>query len=262
LLLFVYQKGIKENTSTWDGDFFFKKKTIIIMKFSLVVFSVATIFAHSVIAAPAPSAVPAPAGNATVAAPTASAVAQPEQVEPVKLETGQIDITKIDPEELETIYQELEEDALLEDMMQSGWPEAQAQMVLSLSDIVDSLTEVPEEDEENQELVSSLDNVRNNMRQLLSAAGLEFHSMDANGRALSRMTTTKKAYSPKTVVTVVHGLVNLMRTASKFTAMLGNPTFSQYGMMISSAVQMIENLLGSGKDLVSPELPIGAITPQ
>ncbi|CAO3595537.1 unnamed protein product [Absidia cylindrospora] len=257
------------------------------MKFSLVFFAVATIFAHSTFAAPALSsaasssrasssrassvhasssaagsslAASAPAASSS-AEPTPSAMnvpvlpiasAQPEKVEPVKVEDGQIDISKIDPNEMESIYQEMEEDALLADMVENGWPEGQAQMILSLADIVESLTEVPEEDEQNEKVVSTFDNVRDNMRELLADAGLEFHSA-ADGRTLSRVMTTKKAYSPKTVVTVVHGLVNLMRTASKFTAMLGNPTFSQYGMMISSAIQMLENMLGP-KGLASPEL--------
>ncbi|ORZ09485.1 hypothetical protein BCR42DRAFT_423511 [Absidia repens] len=260
------------------------------MKFSLVFFAVATIFAHSTFAAPAlfsgasssrasssrasssralsshasSSAAASTAAASSSAEPAPSSMnvpvlplsaAQPEQAEPIKLENGQIDISKIDPNEMESIYQEMEEDALLADMVENGWPEAQAQMILSLSDIVESLTEVPEEDEKNKKVVTAFDKIRNNMHQLLADAGLEFHSAPAadGGRTLSRVMTTQKAYSPKTVVTVVHGLVNLMRTASKFTAMLGNPVFSQYGMMISSVMQMLENMLGS-KGLTTPDL--------
>ncbi|KAI8342500.1 hypothetical protein BC941DRAFT_466169 [Chlamydoabsidia padenii] len=226
------------------------------MKFSIVALSVATVFIQSACAAPA-SISEAPVAEMTSVPPVPSATpsASVSSVAP----PAPTPLSAEEQEELEYDLQGMEDQAVLEDMVQNGWPRHEAEMVLGLFDAVDTMTGDLDHPEEEFETVDSL---RDGMSQWLSRVGYEYDQVSPNSnKVFSRVMVPASAeaanpmpYSPQSMLEVVHGLVNLAKSATKLGPFLGNPALAQYGKLITSAADMIESAVRTAKSLIAPRV--------
>jgi hypothetical protein len=135
---------------------------------------------------------------------------------------------------------------IVSDMIQEGWPEEQADAVVSLFDAVDALTDLPPRDEEDSDEIRFFDNLRVDVSQLLAQVGYGYKSVGARQRVISRLAdeTTPPPHARKeTMIHVLHELVSLVRSANVFVGLLDNPTLSEYSDMLLNAAQLIERLV-------------------
>lgn len=227
------------------------------MKISILALTVATVFVQTSWCAPTGAVDSDPVAVSTIVPPVPSAT-------PVVAAPAPPPVRKFTPEEQEEIESDLqgmEDRAVLEDMVQNGWPRQEAEMVLGLFDAVDTMTD---DDIANPEEYDAVDEIRNSMSQLLSRVGYEYDDATeniggvSNGRKVfsrvmapaSAEAAAPHAYTRQSMTDVVHGLTNLVRSASKLAPFLGNPALAQYAKMLTTAADMIETVVRSTKNFI------------
>lgn len=228
------------------------------MKISILALTLATVFIQTSWCAPAGASDSDPVAVSTIVPPVPSAtpavsVAAPPP--PVR------SFTPEEHEEIESELQGMEDRAVLEDMVENGWPREEAEMVLGLFDAVDTMTN---DDLADPEEYDTVDELRNSMSQLLSRVGYEYDDARGNiggasGRKVfsrvmapaSAEAATPPAYSRQSMMDVVRGLTNLVRTASKLGPFLGNPALAHYAKILTSAADMIETVVRHTKNFIA-----------
>ncbi|KAI8339336.1 hypothetical protein BC941DRAFT_490175 [Chlamydoabsidia padenii] len=137
------------------------------------------------------------------------------------------------------------EPTMVSDLVTDGWPQDQADIIVSLFDAVDALADVPERDEEDSDEVRYFDNLRVDLSQLLAQAGYAYTSVGARHRVISRLADTPVSGASRrdTMIHVLHEVVSLVHSANLFIGMLDNPTLSEFGSILLDAAQMVEKLV-------------------
>ncbi|ORZ05832.1 hypothetical protein BCR42DRAFT_427845 [Absidia repens] len=222
------------------------------MKFTTLILSLSAAFIPSVWTAPAQSV----SASASLSAKRATGT---PRTYPISLEKQE----QKDPIEMNDILNVVADNSLLSDMVQGGWSEEQAELVMSLLDAVDAMTEFPilsegtnSSVEDNQEAFARFNALRADMNQLLAQAGYQYKTIGSRRRVLTRLDTS---FAPNAAVAateieetgfhipdisqIVHGIVSLIRSANEFTKLLNNPRLEDYTEAILDTAEMVEKIL-------------------
>ncbi|CAO3595738.1 unnamed protein product [Absidia cylindrospora] len=219
------------------------------MKFTILILSLSAIFISSAWTAPTKS------GSASASFSVKHAIATPRTY-PVALERQE----QKSPIEMNDILNVVADDSLLDDMVQGGWSEEQAEVMMGLLDAVDAMTDFPalsegtnSSVEDNQETFARFNTLRADMSQLLAQAGYQYKTIGARRRVLTRLDTAAPPTAPTEIEKatfhipnmshILHGIVSLIRSANEISKLLNNKTLEDYTEALLETAEMVEKVL-------------------